>query len=183
MTAPMSPIILPFQGASPRIASDAFVAPGAVVIGDVEIGAGASIWFGCVLRGDVNRIRVGRMTNLQDGTVVHVNHGRAGGPGDACLIGEGVVIGHMALIHACSIEDGAFIGMRATVMDRALVETGAMVAAGAVVTPGKRVRAGELWSGVPAKAARTLSEAERADIPYIAHHYAELAARYRRDLG
>jgi carbonic anhydrase/acetyltransferase-like protein (isoleucine patch superfamily) len=178
-----APIILDHGGVSPRIAADAFVAPGAVVIGDVEIGPGASVWFGCVLRGDGSHIRVGARSNLQDGTIVHVNHGRDGGPGEPTLIGAGVVIGHMALIHACTIEDGAFIGMRATVMDRAVVERGAMVAAGALVTPAKRLRSGELWSGVPAKLARALSDAEKADIPYIANHYAELAARYRRALA
>ena len=176
-------ILLPHRGVRPKIAKSAFVAPGAVVIGDVEIGPEASIWFGCVLRGDVNYIRVGAGTNLQDGTIVHVNHGRDGGAGEPCLIGAGVVAGHMALIHACTIEDGAFIGMRATVMDRAVVESGAMVAAGAVVTPGKRVRKGELWAGIPAKSARPLTAAEIADREYIASHYAELAARYLKELG
>jgi gamma-carbonic anhydrase len=176
-------ILLPHCGVRPKLGEGAFVAPGAVVVGDVEIGARASIWFGCVLRGDVNRIRVGAMTNLQDGTIVHVNHGREGGPGEACLIGAGVVVGHMALIHACTIEDRSFIGMRATVMDRAVVETGAMVAAGAVVTPGKRVRAGEVWAGIPAKPVRAIRESELADIVYIAEHYAELAARYLAELG
>jgi gamma-carbonic anhydrase len=89
----------------------------------------------------------------------------------------------MALIHACTIEDRSFIGMRATVMDRAVVETGAMVAAGAVVTPGKRVRAGEVWAGIPAKPVRAIRESELADIVYIAEHYAELAARYLAELG
>lgn len=177
-------LILPFKNCYPRIAEDAFVAENAVIIGDVEIAGGASIWYGCVLRGDVNRIRVGPNTNLQDGTVVHCNHDREGdyretGGGDSTIIGAEVTAGHMALIHGCRIEDGAFIGMRATVTDRAVVESGAMVAAGALVTPGKVVRSGELWAGVPARALRALSAEERAANIYIASHYAKLAAAYR----
>jgi gamma-carbonic anhydrase len=174
----MSGLIIPFEGKLPRIAPDAFVAPTATVIGDVEIGAGASIWFGCVLRGDVNAIRVGAKTNLQDGTVVHVNSDRHGEGGMPTYIGDGVVVGHCALIHACTIRNGAFIGMRATVMDRAVVEEGAMVAGGAVVTPGKVVKSRQLWAGYPAKFMRELTDAELADIPYLAEHYRALGARY-----
>lgn len=179
----MPGLILPFRGKRPRIAADAFVAPNATIIGDVEIGAGASIWFGCVLRGDVCFIRVGENTNLQDGTVVHVNSARSDRACEPTLIGSGVVVGHSALIHACTIRDGAFIGMRATVMDRAVVESGAMVAGGAVVTPGKVVKAGELWAGYPARPMRELTPEERDDIGYIAGHYRELGAEYRRALG
>ena len=175
----MAALILPYKGARPRIAADAFVAPTASVIGDVEIGPGASIWFGCVLRGDVCFIRVGRNTNIQDGTVVHVNSAREGSACEPTIIGSGVVIGHSALIHACTIEDGAFIGMRAAVMDRAVVESGAMVAGGAVVTPGKIVKSGQLWAGYPARYMRDLTAAERDNIPYTAEHYRELGARYR----
>ena len=174
----MAGLILPYKDVRPRIAADAFVAPTATVIGDVEIGAGASIWFGCVLRGDVCFIRVGRNTNIQDGTVVHVNSAREGSACEPTIIGSGVVIGHSALIHACTIEDGAFIGMRATLMDRAVVESGAMVAGGAVVTPGKVVKSGQLWAGYPARYMRDLTAAERDNIPYTAEHYRELGARY-----
>jgi len=177
----MPALILPFRGIAPRIAADAFIAETAVVIGDVEIGAGASVWYGCVLRGDVNSIRVGPDTNLQDGTIIHCNHDRNGdyrqtGGGEPTRIGAGVVVGHMALLHACTIGDGAFIGMRSAVLDRATVEGGGMVAAGAVVTPGKVVAAGELWAGMPAKLMRAMSEAERAQVPYLVDHYKELAA-------
>jgi len=174
----MAGLILPHDGKRPKIAADAFVAPTATVIGDVEIGSGTSVWFGCVLRGDVCFIRVGRNTNIQDGTVVHVNSARDGGACEPAIIGSGVVIGHSALIHACTIEDGAFIGMRATVMDRAVVESGAMVAGGAVVTPGKVVKSGQLWAGYPARYMRDLTAAERDNIPYTAEHYRELGARY-----
>ena len=124
----MSAQILPFEDHQPAIDSSVFLAPGASIIGNVEIGADSSIWYGCVLRGDVNEIRIGSGTNIQDGTVIHVaTHGQGS------YIGNNVSIGHQALIHACTIEDGAFIGMNATVMDGALVEEGAMVAAGAMV--------------------------------------------------
>ena len=177
----MSGLIRPFRGVTPRIDPTAFVAETAAVIGDVEIGPGASIWYGCVLRGDINRIRVGRNTNIQDGTVVHVNHDRVGDGGMPTHIGDDVTIGHMALIHACTLEDRAFIGMGAVVMDGAVVESGAMVAAGALVTPRKVVKSGELWAGRPARFLRKLREAEAAEGPYIAKHYAELGAAYLAD--
>ena len=171
------PIILPHRGVRPKIADDAFVAPGAVVIGDVEIGSGASVWFGCVLRGDVNVIRVGARTNLQDGTIVHVNHGN--GP---TFIGADVVIGHKCLIHACTLEDGAFIGMGASVIDNAVVEGGAMVAAGALVTPHKRVPRGQLWAGRPARYARDLTAEEVEHAAGIVERYHALGAEYRESL-
>jgi carbonic anhydrase/acetyltransferase-like protein (isoleucine patch superfamily) len=179
----MSALIMSYRGKHPRIAPDAFVAPTAVIIGDVEIGARASVWFGCVLRGDVNSIRVGAETNIQDGTIVHCNHMPAGvdpsTPGYRTTIGAGITIGHMAMIHACTLEDGCFVGMRAAVIDGAVVESRAMVAAGAMVTPGKRVKQGELWAGSPAKLMRSLSEKEMAGFAYSAEHYCRLAASYR----
>lgn len=179
----MTGIILPFRGLMPKIAPDAFIAENAVIIGDVEIGSGSSVWYGCVLRGDVNKIRVGRNTNIQDGTVVHVNHDPAGdyretGGGMPTHIGDGVVIGHMALLHACRLEDGCFVGMRAVVMDQAVVESRAMVAAGALVTPGKRVTSGQLWVGSPAKPTRELTRQELDQIPYLAGHYTEVGGQY-----
>ncbi|MFQ5774651.1 MAG: gamma carbonic anhydrase family protein [Kiloniellaceae bacterium] len=179
----MSGHILPYRGMAPRIAEDAFIAETAAIIGDVEIGAGASIWYACVVRGDVNRIRIGRNTNLQDGTVIHCNGDRAGdyrttGGGEPTHIGDDVVVGHMALLHACTVGDGAFIGMRAVVLDRAVVEPGAMVAAGAVVTPGKVVKSGQLWGGMPARYMRELSEQDLAEGPYIVGHYRDLAGDY-----
>ncbi|HKP23353.1 MAG TPA: gamma carbonic anhydrase family protein [Dongiaceae bacterium] len=176
----MPALIRPHHGVTPTIAASAFVAETAVVIGDVTIGDEASIWYGCVLRGDGNYIRVGARTNIQDGTIVHVNHEREGAAGTRTIIGADVTIGHMALIHACILEDGCFIGMQACVMDGAVVESGAMVAAGALVTPGKRVKRGELWAGSPAKLKRMLSEAELKYFVYTAQHYVELAASYRK---
>ena len=182
----MAGIILSFNGIYPRIHPEAFIAETAVVIGDVEIGPGASIWYGCVLRGDINWIKIGRDTNIQDGTVIHVNHDRVGDGGMPTAIGDEVTVGHMALLHACTVEDRAFIGMRATVMDGAVVETGAMVAGGALVTPRKRVKAGELWAGSPARRLREMSEADLAEGPYIAKHYRELGVAHKaieRDQG
>jgi carbonic anhydrase/acetyltransferase-like protein (isoleucine patch superfamily) len=170
---------MPYRGVAPQIAADAFIAPTAVVIGDVQIGAEASIWFGCVLRGDSNSIRIGSRTNIQDGTVIHVNHEREGAAGTKTTIGADVTVGHMALLHACTIEDGAFIGMKACLMDGVHVESGAMVAAGALVTPGKRIRKGELWAGSPAKLMRPLTDAEMAYFAYSARHYCQVAANYR----
>lgn len=166
-------VILPFNCIWPTIAEDAFIAPGAVVIGDVHIGSKSNIWFGCVVRGDVNHIRIGERTNIQDGTIVHVTRGT--GP---TIIGSGITIGHLALLHACRLEDDCFVGMQATVMDGATVESGAMLAAGALLTPGKRVAHGQLWAGSPAKLFRPLSDAEAAFIPVSARNYTELAESY-----
>ncbi|MFM7346968.1 MAG: gamma carbonic anhydrase family protein [Tagaea sp.] len=166
-------MILKYRDWTPKLDPSVFVADTARVIGNVEIGARASIWFGVVVRGDVHEIRIGAETNIQDGTIVHCTRQRWG-----AYIGKGVTIGHAAILHGCTIEDGAFIGMQACVMDGAVVETGAMVAAGALVTPGKRVKAGELWAGSPAKMLRPVGAEEAADIPASAQRYANLAAEY-----
>lgn len=180
----MSGIIIPYRGIKPKISPDAFIAENAVIIGDVEIGPGTSVWYNCVIRGDVNSIRIGANTNIQDGTVIHVNHDRNGGDyretggGLPTSIGDGVTVGHMALLHACTVEDNAFIGMRSVVMDAAIVQADAMVAAGALVTPGKVVPSGELWSGSPAKKFRDLKPEELEGIRYSAQNYAELGKSY-----
>ena len=174
----MTGIILPYKGILPKIADGVFIAQNAVVTGDVEIGAGSGIWYGCVLRGDVHQIRIGERTNIQDNTVVHVTGGKLG-----TYIGSDITIGHGAILHACTLEDGCFVGMGAVILDGAVVESGAMVAAGALVTPGKRVRKGELWSGSPAKLFRPLSEQDLAFFPVSARGYAELAAKYRAQQG
>ena len=182
----MSGLILPFGNLVPKIAGDAFIAANATVIGDVEIGALSGIWFGCVVRGDGNSIRIGERTNIQDGTVIHVNAERDGGRGAVgwrTTIGSDITVGHMALLHACTLEDGAFVGMKACVMDGCVVEGQGMVAAGALLTPGKRVRKGELWAGSPAKLMRQMSAAEFEYLTYSARHYVELAAANRRQGG
>lgn len=168
--------ILPYKGIVPKIAADAFIAANATVIGDVVIGPDTGVWFNCVLRGDINDIRVGARTNIQDGTIVHVAKQSQG-----TYIGDDVTIGHMALIHACTLDDGCFIGMQATIMDGAHVEAGAMVAAGSLVTPGKRIGNGQLWAGSPARLVRQLNEKDLEIIRYTAPHYVELARQYIRE--
>lgn len=169
------PIILPYRGVLPRIADDVFIAPGAVVVGDVEIGAGSSVWFGCVIRGDEESVRIGERVNLQDGTVIHVNSRKQG-----TVIGDDVTVGHKVLLHACTLETGAYVGMGAVVMDEAVVEGGAMLAAGALLTQEKRVKRGELWAGRPAKLMRALSDDEMAQLARTAGVYVERAREYRR---
>ena len=164
----------PFGSHVPQIADDVFVAPGAQLIGRVTIGAGSSIWFNCVLRGDVGAITVGARSNIQDGSIVHVTGGRFD-----THIGDDVLIGHGCIIHGCRIESGAFIGMGAIVLDGAVVEGGGMLAAGALLTPGKRVPAGELWAGRPAKFLRSLSPEDMTANRAGAAGYARLAQLYR----
>lgn len=188
MSNSATPIILPYRGIMPRIDPAAFIAPGAVVIGDVEIGAESSVWFGCVVRGDVNKIRIGKRTNIQDGTVIHVASGeqpvsatsKIPRDGYPTLIGDDVTVGHMALLHACTIESNAFVGMKSAVMDGARVESWGMLAAGALLTAGKTVKSGQLWAGSPAKFWRELSDADRAQFPLRSGQYAALGQEYRK---
>ncbi len=168
-----APIIMSFRGIEPKIDPRAFIAPGAIIIGDVVIGAESNIWPGCVLRGDVNIIRVGARTNIQDGTVVHVTYG-----GQGTHIGSDVTIGHLALLHDCTIEDRAFIGMKSCVMDKAKVSAHAMLAAGSLLTNNKIVPTGQLWSGSPAKYWRELRAEEITEIDERALHYVKLAQSY-----
>lgn len=155
------PSILPFNGKYPVIHESAFIAPGAVIIGDVEIGPEASIWYNCVVRGDANHIRIGARTNVQDGTVIHCDSPKPGRPqGFPTLIGDDVLIGHMVMIHGCTLHDRAFVGLGTIVMDGCVIEGDAMLAAGAMLTPGKHIPARQMWQGRPAKFARELSDEE-----------------------
>ncbi|KAF1852281.1 hypothetical protein Lal_00013677 [Lupinus albus] len=153
----MTGLVRAFNGILPTVDPTAFIAETAAVIGDVAIGANSSIWYGCTVRGDVNEIRIGARTNIQDGTVIHV-----ASEGQGTYIGDDITVGHMALLHACTLEDGCFIGMKACILDGAYVESRAMVAAGALVTPGKRVTSGFLWAGSPARPVRELTEKDLA---------------------
>jgi len=166
-------LIVPHKGFIPKVDPSAFVAANATLVGDVEIAANASIWFGVILRGDGPGIRVGENSNLQDGTVVHV-----AARGLMTVVGKNVTVGHMVLLHACEIQDGAFIGMHSTVLDGAVVESQAMVAAGALVTPGKIVRRGELWAGNPARKLRDLTEKDYETFKRISAGYVALAKSY-----
>jgi carbonic anhydrase/acetyltransferase-like protein (isoleucine patch superfamily) len=176
------PTILPFGGTAPRIHDSAFVAPGARIIGNVEIGPGASVWYNCVLRGDINRIVVGARSNLQDGTIVHVEGPGPDAEGLPTIIGEDVLVGHMAILHGCVLQDRAFVGMGAIVMDGCRLETGAMLAAGAMLTPGKHIPKGQLWTGRPAAFRRDLSDGERAVMAEQTEHYVDNARRHRQTL-
>ena len=167
-------IILPYNHIQPVIAQDAFIAPNATIIGDVTIGNQAGIWFGCIIRGDVAEIRIGARTNIQDGTVIHVTRNH-----HPTIIGTGVTIGHHATLHACTLEDHCFIGMRAIVLDDAIVESGAMLAAGALLTPGKQVKKGQIWAGNPARYFRDLTEDETRHITQSEKNYVKHAEEYR----
>lgn len=166
--------ILSFRGHTPKIAPDAFIASTAAIIGDVEIGARSSIWYHCVIRGDIHEIRIGADTNLQDGTVVHVARGTFG-----TFIGDGVTVGHLCLLHACTLEDNCMIGMQATVMDGCVVESGAFLAAGALLPPGKRIPAGEFWAGSPARFVSSVKDSHQAMIDRIAPNYSKLGDEFR----
>lgn len=170
----MSALILPYKGILPKIHDSAFIAPNACITGDVEIGADSSIWFGVQMRGDVHEIRIGARTNIQDGCVLHGSQGISG-----CYVGSGVTVGHKAILHACRVEDNAFIGMGTILLDEAVVECGAMVAAGAVVTPKKRVPAGQLWGGNPARYMRDLTQEDLNFFPVSAENYVRLGRDYR----
>ena len=168
--------LIPLGGKTPVVHPDAFVAPGAVLIGDVEIGPEASVWYNCVLRGDVNRIRIGARTNIQDGSVVHVDSPRPGSEaGCPTIIGEEVLIGHLAMVHGCLLHDRAFVGLGSIVMDGCEIESGGMLAAGAMLTPGRRIPAGQLWAGRPARYLRDLGEEELQGQRLGVQHYVELA--------
>ena len=170
------PNILPFRGVWPRIAGDAYVAPGASVIGDVEIGAGSSVWFGCTVRGDMASIRIGAGSNIQDGSIIHVSSDDLG-----TVVGDDVVVGHMCLIHACTLEDRSFVGSTACILDGAVVESDAMVAAGSLLLGGRRVKSGELWAGRPAQHLRDLRAEEIANILTTSGRYSEYAAQYIKE--
>lgn len=169
--------IHPYQGVLPRLGLRVFLAPGAQVVGDVELGDDVSFWFHTAARGDVNFIRIGPRTNIQDGTILHVGHERF-----PLVIGAGVVVGHSAVVHGCTVEDGALIGIGARVLDGAVVERGAMVGAGAVVSPGHRIPAGQLALGIPARPIRAVTEKETRMIAETVDRYVELKDVYRGTL-
>jgi len=180
MTDPTQ-LIRPYLHHLPVLGQRVYIDPAATVIGDVVLGDDVSVWPGTVIRGDVNFIRIGDRTNLQDGTVIHVSHD---GPhaklgGFATRIGSDVTIGHKAIIHACTIEDAALIGMGAIVLDGAVVKKHAFVGAGALVPPGKVVGEGEMWLGSPACFARPLRDSEIEALYYSAQHYVRLKDHYR----
>jgi len=171
--SPKVDIVLPVKG------DGVFVAQNATLTGHVSIGDFSSIWYGAVLRGDINSISIGNRTNVQDNVVVHVSGGNALSPPRATNIGSNCTIGHGATIHACSVGDGCLVGMGATLLDGVTLEPGSIVAAGAVVPPGSVVRTGQIWAGSPAKLLRTLTAEEAAFVSGSADNYAKLALAHK----
>jgi carbonic anhydrase/acetyltransferase-like protein (isoleucine patch superfamily) len=176
--------IMAFGDKAPRIHDTAFIAPGCRIIGDVEIGPDASVWYNCVIRGDVNRVMIGARSNVQDGTVIHCDSPDPRHPdGFPTLIGDDVLIGHMAMIHGCTIQDRGFVGLSTTVMNACVIESDGMLAAGALLTPGKRIGARQLWSGRPAAFMRDLTDAALADMQRGVAHYVANARAHARALA
>jgi len=168
--------MFPFEGRAPRVDATTFVVGNATIIGDVVIGAESSVWYGVVIRGDVNFIRIGARTNVQDQTVVHVTHGT-----HPTFIEDEVTIGHAAVVHGCHVKRGALIGMGARVLDGAEIGEEALVGAGALVPPGLVVPPRTLVTGVPAKVRRDLTPDEVRSLAASAEHYVQLAHRYRAE--
>ncbi|MCC7488316.1 MAG: gamma carbonic anhydrase family protein [Gammaproteobacteria bacterium] len=169
-------MIYALDGRAPQVAGDVYIAPGASVIGDVHIAAGASIWFGAILRGDVDRLTIGRGTNIQDNSVLHAD------PGTPLVVGAGVTVGHAVTLHGCHVGDESLIGIGAIVMNRVRIGAHCIVGAGALVTEGKEYPDGVLIVGSPARVIRELTAAEIAGLAESARRYSERAQLYRRAL-
>ncbi len=172
-------IILPVQGKRPVIPEDCFVAENATIVGDVTMGPQCSVWFGAVVRGDVNSIRMGAKVNVQDGACIHCTYQKA-----ATVIGNNVSIGHRAIVHGCTVEDNVLIGMGAIVMDGARIGSGSIIAAGAVVLEGTEVGPGSIWAGVPAKKVKNISpELLSGEVDRIANNYVMYSGWFKGDGG
>ncbi len=171
-----------FNSKRPIYGSDVYIAVSAEVIGDVTLGDKASVWPQTVIRGDVNTIRIGPRSNIQDGCVLHVTHDGPTTPGGFALeIGEDVTVGHGAVLHGCKIGARCLVGLRAIVMDGAKIEDDVLLAAGSLVPPGKTLRSGFLYRGQPARKVRELTADEQQSLVYSARHYVALAQRYREE--
>jgi len=169
--------VFPHGNTFPQVARSAWVAPGACVIGDVHLGEESSVWYGAVLRGDTEPIRIGARTNVQDGCILHAD------PGYPAVVGEGCVLGHNAVVHGCEIEDHCLVGMGCTILNGAKIGEGSIVAAGAVVPEGREFSPHSLIVGIPAKRAGEVSEEQAADIACGASEYIERAKEHRESLG
>ncbi len=175
-------MIRPFQGIHPNIDTTAFIAETAVIVGEVEVGPESSIWYNVVARGDVNFIRIGARTNIQDLSMLHVTHKKGpDDPGAPLVIGDEVTVGHSVTLHGCTIEKGAFIGMQAIVMDKVVVGEGALVGARALVTEGTVIAPHTLWVGAPAKYKRDLTPEEIAWLQKSAGNYVKYSRQYLDD--
>jgi len=165
--------MITYRGVSPQVADNAFVAPGAQIIGDVHIGAHSSVWFNCVLRGDCYFIRIGENSNIQDNTVIHVTQGRFG-----TVIGSFVTVGHSAVLHGCTVKDRCLIGIGAIVLDDVTIGEESFIAAGSLVTPGTVIPPRSMVMGAPAKVRRAVTDEEVARIDEHWQHYVEYKNHY-----
>ncbi len=170
-------MILDYKGISPQLDASVFLAPGACVIGDVQIGENSSLWFNVVVRGDVNFIRIGRRSNIQDGSVVHVTRDT-----HPTVIGDDVTVGHNATLHGCTVHDGSLVGIGATILDGAVIGASSLVAAGSVVAPGTQIPPRSLVMGQPGLVKRTLSEDECKNIHTFAERYVQYQNDYREQV-
>ncbi len=164
------------DGVTPQLDENAWVAPDAAVIGDVHLMAGASLWFNCVARGDMERLVIGARSNIQDGSVIHTDHGIS------MVVGAGVTVGHKVILHGCRIADNVLVGMGSVIMNNASVGPDTIIGAGSLVPEGKEIPAGVLALGVPARVKRPLTDEEKEMIRWSANHYVENAARFREGL-
>lgn len=172
--------IRPFANKSPMVDPSAYVDASAIVIGEVVIGEDSSIWPMVVIRGDINSIRIGKRTSIQDGSVIHVNHAGAFNPtGNPVLIGDEVTVGHKVTLHGCSISDRCLIGIGSIVMDDVVIEPEVVLGAGSLVPPGKILAGGYLWLGSPARKIRPLTDKEKQHLRYSANYYVELQKQHR----
>jgi carbonic anhydrase/acetyltransferase-like protein (isoleucine patch superfamily) len=171
--------IRPYKGILPKLGARVYVDESAAVIGDVVLGDDASVWPMCSVRGDVNHIRIGARTNIQDNSVIHVTHKYADLPaGRACVVGDDVTVGHQCVLHACTIGNRCLIGMGSIVLDGAVLHDGVLLGAGSLVTEGKELEGGYLWIGRPARKMRELTQQEMAWFEYSAKHYVKLKNDY-----
>ncbi len=164
----------------PVISPTAYVDESAQIIGDVHIGEESSIWPQCVVRGDVNSIRIGRQSNIQDGCIIHVTHKHAARPaGNATVIGDKVTVGHRVILHGCTVEDRCLVGMGSVIMDGAVIRSGVLLGACSLVPEGRELEGGYLWLGTPARRVRPLTQTESDWLDYSAMHYVRLKDNYR----
>jgi carbonic anhydrase/acetyltransferase-like protein (isoleucine patch superfamily) len=170
--------IRPYKDKTPVIGNNTYVDPAATIIGDVEIGSDCSLWPATVTRGDVNHIRIGNNTNIQDGSVLHVTHYGKYGKGSPLIIGNNVTVGHSVVLHACTIGDNSLIGMHSTVLDEVIVEPYVMIGAGSLVPQGKTLESGHMYFGNPVKKIRPLTDEEKEFLKYSAEHYVLLKDEY-----
>ncbi|MFP4386420.1 MAG: gamma carbonic anhydrase family protein [Alphaproteobacteria bacterium] len=170
-------VILPYRGIYPKIDETAFIAPNVSIVGDVEIGAHANIWYGCSIRGDVHEVRIGARSNIQENSVIHTTGGVSG-----TYIGDDVTVGHGCILHACTVGNHGFVGMGSCLLDESAVEDFAMLAAGSLLTPKKIIPTGQLWAGRPARYTRDLTAEEKENAKQSAQNYVALGKEHKNEI-